>query len=572
MSKSEVILGGRARIYQPTAGDKNWRITYYDHQHKRHTSHGGKTRDEAIIAAANLLGDVVNDDNAHIPTINECVDAYIQQNSYRWNPRTVQQYRALAKRYTYKIGDTPCTKVSPQLLRQITKVGTLSQNQRLRLRAVIRGTFEQAQAWISISEESFAQAILIGGTSGDNARNPEVQRGDIPPSKLVAAFINTAYSTYQITPIDPPGTTINPITGEKTLGTIAYREPTPGITEPMDSIYLQGLPTDIVNKYAARKIPMHYRNREQRLTDEVKRIAGMYRRTALITALGAGGGLRIGEVLALRVRHILNKQQAYDLILGASNQELGYRGYMDICEQASTATGGTIYITHPKGNREREIHLPAFLPCWNGFDYKTSQREQMTEWIPRLADNHESMWTLTDNEVFTTWQHGFIPLGWMLINRLREMVTEIPGYTGMNNRERTRTYLNMLLFPTSTPARKQIPGHVIQHEKAWHYDITIVPGTGGYQVETAYANKYANPLYDYVSEQYECWPAHRANATRRRGWTHHGLRHYACSSRIIAGVPIPIVSKELGHKDSAFTLQRYGHFMPDAIPSEGFEY
>lgn len=130
----------------------------------------------------------------------------------------------------------------------------------------------------------------------------------------------------------------------------------------------------------------------------------------------------------------------------------------------------------------------------------------------------------------------------------------------------------MLLFPTSSPARNQQPGHVVQTEQSFRYDISLVEGTGGYQVETAYANRFANPIYDYVSGLFNEWPAHRVNATKRRGWTHHGLRHYAASSRMIAGVPIPIIARELGHKDGAFTLQRYGHFMPESIPQQGFEY
>jgi len=39
----------------------------------------------------------------------------------------------------------------------------------------------------------------------------------------------------------------------------------------------------------------------------------------------------------------------------------------------------------------------------------------------------------------------------------------------------------------------------------------------------------------------------------------HSLRHYHASTSIENEVPLPIISKRLGHKDFAFTVNRYGH-------------
>lgn len=68
------------------------------------------------------------------------------------------------------------------------------------------------------------------------------------------------------------------------------------------------------------------------------------------------------------------------------------------------------------------------------------------------------------------------------------------------------------------------------------------------------------------------YPEHRIHAKARKGWTHHGLRHWAVSSRLKAGVPLPLIAKEMGHKDSAFTLERYGHVVDEGVGELGFEY
>ena len=39
----------------------------------------------------------------------------------------------------------------------------------------------------------------------------------------------------------------------------------------------------------------------------------------------------------------------------------------------------------------------------------------------------------------------------------------------------------------------------------------------------------------------------------------HSLRHYHVSTSIENEVHLPIISKRLGHKDFAFTVNRYGH-------------
>ena len=43
----------------------------------------------------------------------------------------------------------------------------------------------------------------------------------------------------------------------------------------------------------------------------------------------------------------------------------------------------------------------------------------------------------------------------------------------------------------------------------------------------------------------------------------HDLRHYHATQLIGGGVPVPTVSKRLGHTSTAVTLDVYGHWLPE---------
>jgi len=43
----------------------------------------------------------------------------------------------------------------------------------------------------------------------------------------------------------------------------------------------------------------------------------------------------------------------------------------------------------------------------------------------------------------------------------------------------------------------------------------------------------------------------------------HDLRHTAATLAIRQGMPMPVVSKMLGHADPAMTLRRYAHVLDD---------
>jgi integrase len=43
----------------------------------------------------------------------------------------------------------------------------------------------------------------------------------------------------------------------------------------------------------------------------------------------------------------------------------------------------------------------------------------------------------------------------------------------------------------------------------------------------------------------------------------HDLRHSHASQLIAEGLPLPVISRRLGHKSIQVTIDRYGHLMPE---------
>ena len=48
------------------------------------------------------------------------------------------------------------------------------------------------------------------------------------------------------------------------------------------------------------------------------------------------------------------------------------------------------------------------------------------------------------------------------------------------------------------------------------------------------------------------------------GWTPHWFRHSHATALLLAGVPVHVVSRRLGHADVQTTLNIYGHVTEDA--------
>ena len=230
-----------------------------------------------------------------------------------------------------------------------------------------------------------------------------------------------------------------------------------------------------------------------------------------------------------------------------------------------------MWISGTKGSsKSRTVHLPAFLPNWGGFGVGR-MRPRTGAIVPRLLDPAVSLWEATEEESELLWRHGFTPLNLLLWNRLRELFSD-RTVRGMPCGATTREVRDLLLFPTRNRARVGRDGQPnVQADPGWRKSTRIVEGAGTYMAQSNWA-KLTNPLLDYVSEQLDEWPEHRTNSAQRSGWTHHGLRHWAVSSRLQAGVPLPVIAREMGHSDSSFTLERYGHVLDGGTSPAGFEY
>ena len=577
-NKSITILQGRAKLTEPTESHRTWRIIWTDPvTGRRRQTSGGNTREQATAKAAELLGDYIDDrrkGTVRPPTLNEVWKQWLDENAHRLSHRTVNTYSNLAHKVLRLYGPEPITTITPAMLRQVDTT-TIHRPLQIRLQGLVREMFTIANTWTHRDPEEYAKAIRLTGGKSEGYQKP-VKRGDVPSHKWVASVIVTAYHTVQIGPLDDPKhLTFDPITGTKVRSTRkAQFARGLGLTEPTDREFLNGLPDSVLQGRARRRIPAQYGDQMKRLQQQTERIAKQYRLMGLVVALGAGGGLRLGETLALRVRHVLSREliaEAY--FADVPRERRHWRGTIQILEQESKGDDNKIWLSKPKMENQRTVHIPMFLPCWNGFSVNT-QRLQIAEIVNRFANDSLSLWNATDAECKKLWLHGFCPLGQLMWQRLDELWQQLTSSRGKDNTQDViNDYLDLLLFPTMTPPRKNKTGlQAVRWDENWPYRTRIVEGTGTYQAFDSIANIWLNPLYDYVSEIYDEWPESRIHSKRRKGWTSHALRHYAASSRIMSGVPLPLVARELGHASGAFTLQRYGHFLPDTIGDRGFEY
>lgn len=366
MAKPILVKGTDARIYQPTDSKPYWQITYLDRStgKLRHAS-VGKSYEAAEAKALKLSGEFVEGwlSGEKAPSLNEAVELWLVAKRSEWAGRTYQHNRNLAKNFTRIYGERPITQFSPLDISKVDVSG-LSRNECERIRTAA------------------------------SKRNPRVERGDIPSSQLVAGFINMAHHTLQIGPLDDPETTkLNPITGAKDRSAGKARIASDlGIKDANADFYRDGLPPEIADDNRRIRL-VRGKSPAQQRREETHNLASRYRQAALITALGAGGGLRIGECLALRVRHFLSLEQiTFPFFMNwerprlNENAGLAYRGLLNLCEQASQSGTGKILVQGTKGKiKQRYVHRPAFLPNWNGFGAGT-HRAQIAAVVPRFED------------------------------------------------------------------------------------------------------------------------------------------------------------------------------------------
>lgn len=564
--KSISVLGGAATLNPPSPSRTTWTVNYRDNDGKPRSTSGGRTREEAEMKARAKLGWSIPNDRgarAQAPTFTETYEKWVQKNSERWNPRTIDNYTYVGKIFLNALGERPLSSLTPSDFAAVN-TNHLSRGQQKKVRSLVRGVLKDNSQWTLHEPEKLAQAITVSGTAAASRREA-IERGDIPSPDYVNSLILCAYSTLQESPI-----------GDSTNSPDWKTDP---------HHYTEGLPTYLTDEHR-RGIPEHYGNIEERKAAETKELASIYRRMGLLIALGAGGGLRIGEVLALRPRHFFTMSELPIATLGfeAGNDGamfMNYLGKLRIEEQCSQSSKGKVWITRPKGRqggKPRTLNLPALMPAGysNNFAHgHTTIRQQVAHIVPRFEDTATSLWSMTEEEALTLWKNGYPPLALMLFDRFAELWNSDTVQKHQNERVRYETFSNLLLFPTRNPARTGRDGLPnVMYEKGWEKRVKIVEGTGTYYTGSNLARKFTNPIYDYVSENMNSYPVNRAAAQGRNGWTHHSLRHYAITSWLesAAQIPLNVIAEQAGHQDISFTLKRYAHIIGSRkTPTTGFE-
>lgn len=534
------ILNGRARLTRPTAATPHWTISWNDPiTGKQRTASGGKDQATAETRAAKLLGDFAPeagpDRSTPVPTLAEVATAWLDSNRGRWSSRTYDNYHYVSARVVKDLGHLPITAVTPTQIKAVD-LSHLSRGQLEKTRTVVKGIFGHATGWIKRDPTIYSTAIALPGTKSAG-RVRQLGRGDVPKSEFVGAAILAAYSTGQLSPARK--------TQAESMG-IGMRQEM-GWTDwglgPLD--FIDGLPSELANAHR-RGTPNHYSAQgiKARAQAESAEIASLWRRAGLVTALGACG-MRIGEILALRPRHFVDRNEVFHNLIerdfpqhkrpdgGTPNNT--YRGRVSIVEQASQASKGKIILSMPKGGAERTTYLPAFLPNWRTASEtdRTSLRAQIARHFPRFSDPNVSLWEATPEESLDLWAWGFTPIGLILWERLEEIWQDQKRKTleaDGTPQDLARDFANRLLFPTRNPARKTASGPAVVFEGTWPHSAAIVPGDGTYQSATNFSTRWTSPLYDHVSHKMEHWPAHRLNSRNRRGWTSHGFRHWYIES------------------------------------------
>ncbi|WP_290723093.1 tyrosine-type recombinase/integrase [Gordonia sp. UBA6683] len=326
-----------------------------------------------------------------------------------------------------------------------------------------------------------------------------------------------------------------------------------------------------------RGVPKHYNKVAQRRTAETLELAARMRQIGLITAIGAGGGLRIGEVLALRPRHFFERQTFHTSSLvamfsgiehleqvdyGTDQWKLfdplhkaPWTGSVRVEEQVSPLSTGQMHISHPKNRKTRTVHLQPYLyPNRYVPDLGKFVRDQLPE-----QDRELPLWKTGVHHALAVWGNtgqSVIPLHYLLYLRMQEIWNAAEGDI--------TSFENALLFPARN-------GHMSKKEVLYpdNWPYQKEPTFKTYQNPTNLNTRYVHRVYDFSANLLN----EQAGKTgrSRQGWTHHNLRHYAISQWIAHGIPLPFVSKQAGHANEGFTLSRYASAISTGYEEAGFE-
>ncbi|GEE03815.1 hypothetical protein nbrc107696_42610 [Gordonia spumicola] len=567
---SEQVLGGQATLYAPTASKAFWRYAITDAGGKRRVLTGGSSRDEALARAREALGDYIPGRKirgGQPPSVDQAFEDWVADNQERWVDRTIEVYR-----YRYRanlqpqLGHLLVTKITDAHIKGLKL--DVSREQAKRVRSILRGVFGSVERWTGMPGNHYGDLLRLPGTKTAD-RSRMVPRNQIPSARYVNALINCTLSTCQEHPLEPilPAP-VDPITGVREE--FGLRD-----VEPEIEIW-SGLPEHIIKKNR-RGVPRHYKDADARRKTETLELASRYRQAALVVGLGAGAGLRIGEVLALRPRHLIDRSGKFrtakfegwfahgDMsrtLTGTIREDWDplrqalWTRKIRVEEQVSPLSGGRMAISLPKQGRTREVWIQPYLyPNYHVKDMGEEVRSKLPE-----VDRHRSVWETTIDQALHVWRgqddDGPIPLHFLLYLRLRELWEE-------SNRD-LGVWENALLFPARN-ARKRSQEPL--YPASWPYQRE--PTNGIYQDPTNFTARMMNPIYDHLQDLLGEAPGHTARS--RQGWTHHALRHFAISQWIAHDLDIPFVTQQAGHSDETFTLSRYASAVDTAYVQTGFE-
>jgi integrase len=106
---------------------------------------------------------------------------------------------------------------------------------------------------------------------------------------------------------------------------------------------------------------------------------------------------------------------------------------------------------------------------------------------------------------------------------------------------------------------------IVDDQRAWLRSAALRPGWRGNPDRLLFVDDAGNAL---VGSTLTRW---YSDTLGRQGIKHHrwhDLRHYYASNLLNRGVPIPVVSKLLGHRDATITTRVYHHILkPDTLAS-----
>jgi hypothetical protein len=332
-----------------------------------------------------------------------------------------------------ELGEIPISQVSPQDSPKID-VSHLSREQQTKVRSLVRGMMTEGQRWILGEPDDYAEEVLLSGSRSE-MREYTVQKGDIAPARFINDVINVCWSICQPHPVyveqnerDDKPTIYDEVTGEVPL---PYWESNKRSLKPFEP-----LSQAFVEEHHRRGGAPRFKT-EESTRRETQELAARYRMFALAVALAAGGGLRIGEILTLRVRDFVKDDQFMmeDVFVNGraenAHQQLrrwDYKGELLINKQASQRGKGQIVLSLPKYGHIRTIHLPAVL--YSGIEESPHltrrRREQVIHaGLDEYTDEEESLWDMSWYAALKLWESngtidGMIPLAWLLLHQLND--------------------------------------------------------------------------------------------------------------------------------------------------------